>query len=228
MKIFKKIIAAVAAAAIAITALPMSAFGEDYWKTNAKTIQRDKEYSFTLPDNTSDTVHYKFEMKFPGYLVLDVSSTADITIFDLCSETSNYGYFANCQATKGSAGYSNIADYYSFLTWDSNAKKSIGSFSRELPKGTYYLRFWRGDNYGSGKVKFTARFYSTNSSLGNNKNAPSGKTYTSDMSVKGDERVYRFNVAKSGTMKIRLAADYNIGNHDEILATLYRNSDELL
>lgn len=44
MKIFKKIIAAVAAAAIAITALPMSAFGEDYWKTNAKTIQCDKEY----------------------------------------------------------------------------------------------------------------------------------------------------------------------------------------
>ena len=48
------------------------------------------------------------------------------------------------------------------------------------------------------------------------------------MSVKGDERVYRFNVAKSGTMKIRLAADYNSGNYYEILATLYRNSDELL
>lgn len=224
MKIFKKIIAAVAAAAIAITALPMSAFGEDYWKTNAKTIQRDKEYSFTLPDNTSDTVHYKFEMKFPGYLVLDVSSTADITLFDLCSETSNYGYFDNDESIKGSADYYK----YSFLTWDSNAKKGIGSFPRELPKGTYYLRFWRGDNYGSGKVKFAARFYSTNSSLGNYKNASSGKTYKSDMSVNGDERVYRFNVAKSGTMKIRLAADYNSGNYYEILATLYRNSDELL
>lgn len=224
MKIFKKIIAAVAAAAIAITALPMSAFGEDYWKTNAKTIQRDKEYSFTLPDNTSDTVNYKFEMKFPGYLVLDVSSTADITLFDLCSETSNYGYFDNDESIKGSADYYK----YSFLTWDSNAKKGIGSFSRELPKGTYYLRFWRGDNYGSGKVKFAARFYSTNSSLGNYKNASSGKTYKSDMSVNGDERVYRFNVAKSCTMKIRLAADYNSGNYYEILATLYRNSDELL
>lgn len=224
MKIFKKIIAAVAAAAIAITALPMSAFGEDYWKTNAKTIQYDKEYSFTLPDNTSDTVNYKFEMKFPGYLVLDVSSTADITLFDLCSETSNYGYFDNDESIKGSADYYK----YSFLTWDSNAKKGIGSFSRELPKGTYYLRFWRGDNYGSGKVKFAARFYSTNSSLGNYKNASSGKTYKSDMSVNGDERVYRFNVAKSGTMKIRLAADYNSGNYYEILATLYRNSDELL
>lgn len=224
MKIFKKIIAAVAAAAIAITALPMSAFGEDYWKTNAKTIQCDKEYSFTLPDNTSDTVNYKFEMKFPGYLVLDVSSTADITLFDLCSETSNYGYFDNDESIKGSADYYK----YSFLTWDSNAKKGIGSFSRELPKGTYYLRFWRGDNYGSGKVKFAARFYSTNSSLGNYKNASSGKTYKSDMSVNGDERVYRFNVAKSGTMKIRLAADYNSGNYYEILATLYRNSDELL
>lgn len=147
MKIFKKIIAAVAAAAIAITALPMSAFGEDYWKTNAKTIQRDKEYSFTLPDNTSDTVHYKFEMKFPGYLVLDVSSTADITLFDLCSETSNYGYFANCQATKGSAGYSNIADYYSFLTWDSNAKMraavlSVGYFESPISdaSGLYRAR----------------------------------------------------------------------------------------
>lgn len=75
-------------------------------------------------------------------------------------------------------------------------------------------------------MKFAARFYSTNSSLGNYKNASSGKTYKSDMSVNGDERVYRFNVAKSGTMKIRLAADYYYSN--EILATLYRNSDELL
>lgn len=224
MKIFKKIIAAVAAAAIAITALPMSAFGAEDWMAKAKVIQPDKEYSFTLPDNTSDTVNYKFEMKFPGYLVLDVSSTADITLFDLCSETSNYGYFDNDESIKGSADYYK----YSFLTWDSNAKKGIGSFSRELPKGTYYLRFWRGDNYGSGKVKFAARFYSTNSSLGNYKNASSGKTYKSDMSVNGDERVYRFNVAKSGTMKIRLAADYNSGNYYEILATLYRNSDELL
>lgn len=230
MKIFKKIIAAVAAAAIAITALPMSAFAEDYWKTNAKTIQRDKEYSFTLPDNRSDTVNYKFEMKFPGYLVLDVSSTADETRFDLCSETktSDYSYFDNRQVTKGYTDYHNYVVYpfITFLTWDSNAKKGIGSFSQELPKGTYYLRFRRGGNYGSGKVKFTARFYSTNSSLGNYKNASSGKTYTSDMSVKGDEQVYRFNVAKSGTMKIRLATDYNIGNNDEILATLYRESDD--
>ncbi|CCY72621.1 glycerophosphoryl diester phosphodiesterase [Eubacterium sp. CAG:115] len=75
-------------------------------------------------------------------------------------------------------------------------------------------------------MKFTARFYSTNSSLGNYKNAPSGKTYTSDMSVEGDERVYRFNVAKSGTMKIRLAADYYSSYSDDILATLYRDSDD--
>ena len=40
------------------------------------------------------------------------------------------------------------------------------------------------------------------------------------MSVEGDERVYRFNVAKSGTMKISLAAD------NDILATLYRDSDD--
>lgn len=75
-------------------------------------------------------------------------------------------------------------------------------------------------------MKFTARFYSTNSSLGNYKNAPNGKTYTSDMSVEGDERVYRFNVAKSGTMKIRLAADYYSSYSDDILATLYRDSDD--
>lgn len=219
MKIFKKIIAAVAAAAVALAALPTSAFAAEDWMAKAKVIQPDKEYSFTLPDNTSETVDYKIDMKFPGYLVLDVSSTADETQFDWLYETSDYSYFNNYESTKGSAGSS-----YSYLKWDPNAKKGIGSFSQELPKGTYYLRFWRGGNYGSGKVKFTARFYSTNSSLGNNKNAPSGKTYTSDMSVKGDERVYRFNVAKSGTMKIRLAADYNYS--DEILATLYRNSDD--
>ena len=56
MKIFKKIIAAVAAAAIAITALPMSAFGAEDWMAKAKVIQPDKEYNFTLPDNTSETV----------------------------------------------------------------------------------------------------------------------------------------------------------------------------
>lgn len=229
MKIFKKIIAAVAAAAIAITALPMSAFAAEDWMAKAKVIQPDKEYSFTLPDNTSDTVNYKFEMKFPGYLVLDVSSTADETRFDLCSETktSDYSYFDNRQVTKGYTDYHNYVVYpfITFLTWDSNAKKGIGSFSQELPKGTYYLRFRRGGNYGSGKVKFTARFYSTNSSLGNYKNASSGKTYKSDLSVKGDEQVYRFNVAKSGTMKIRLAADQYYYS-DEILATLYRNSDD--
>ena len=56
MKIFKKIIAAVAAAAIAITALPMLAFGAEDWMAKAKVIQPDKEYNFTLPDNTSETV----------------------------------------------------------------------------------------------------------------------------------------------------------------------------
>lgn len=223
MKIFKKIIAAVAAAAVALAALPASAFAAEDWMAKAKVIQPDKEYNFTLPDNTSETVEYKLDMKFPGYLVLDVSSTADETHFNWWSETSDYSYFHNYKSTKGSVGRSYP---YSYLEWDPNAKKGIGSFSQELPKGTYYLRFWRGGNYGSGKVKFTARFYSTNSSLGNYKNAPSGKTYTSDMSVKGDERVYRFNVAKSGIMKIRLAADYADYYSDEILATLYRDSDD--
>lgn len=227
MKIFKKIIAAVAAAAVALSALPASAFAAEDWMAKAKVIQPDKEYSFTLPDNTSETVEYKLDMKFPGYLVLDVSSTADETHFNWWSETSDYSYFHNYESTKGSAGYYYyLTSYYSYLKWDPNAKKGIGSFSRELPKGTYYLRFWRGGNYDSGKVKFTARFYSTNSSLGNYKNAPSGKTYTSDMSVEGDERVYRFNVAKSGTMKIRLAADYYSSYSDDILATLYRDSDD--
>ena len=63
MKIFKKIIAAVAAAAIAITALPMSAFGAEDWMAKAKVIQPDKEYSFTLPDNTSETVEYKLDIQ---------------------------------------------------------------------------------------------------------------------------------------------------------------------
>lgn len=188
MKIFKKIIAAVAAAAVALAVLPASAFAAEDWMAKAKVIQPDKEYSFTLPDNTSETVDYKIDMKFPEYLVLDVSSTADETRFDWWSKTSNHGYFDNYESIKGSA-HSYSYSSYSYLKWDSNAKKGIGSFSRELPKGTYYLRFWRGGNYSSGKVKFTARFYSTNSSLGNYKNAPSGKTYTSDMSVEGDERV---------------------------------------
>lgn len=216
MKIFKIIIAAVAAAAIAITALPMSAFAND-WKSNAKTIQRDKEYSFILPDNTSDTVNYKFEMKFPGYLVLDVSSTADKTCFDVYSENGS-SYSLNIhQSLKGYA-------YNSYLEWDSNAKKGIATFSRELPKGTYYLTFRRNGDYGSGKVKFTARFYSTSSSLGNYKNASSGKTYKSDLSIVGDEQVYRFDVAKSGTMKVKLAADYE--NSEDVRATLYKDSDD--
>lgn len=87
MKIFKKIIAAVAAAAVALAVLPASAFAAEDWM--AKVIQPDKEYSFTLPDNTSETVDYKIDMKFPEYLVLDVSSTADETRFDWCSETND-------------------------------------------------------------------------------------------------------------------------------------------
>lgn len=221
MKIFKKIIAAVAAAAIAITALPMSAFAND-WKTNAKTIQRDKEYSFTLPDNRSDFVNYKFEMKFPGYLVLDVSSTADNTGLIVKSENGTSYSLDSWQSLKGDA-YS-LTFSYSYLEWDSNAKKGIATFSGELPKGTYYLNFWRRGDFGSGKVKFTARFYSTSSSLGNYKNASSGKTYKSDLGVKGDEQVYRFDVAKSGTMKVKLAADYE--NSEDVQATLYKDSDD--
>ncbi len=219
MKIFKKIIAAVAAAAIAITALPMSAFAND-WKTNAKTIQRDKEYSFTLPDNTSDTVNYKFEMKFPGYLVLDISSTADDTRFMVRTDGWSYPLI-RYHSIKGDAFYCNS---FSYLKWDSNAKKGIATFSGELTKGTHYLEFWRGGNFGSGKVKFTARFYSTSSSLGNYKNASSGKTYKSDLSIVGDEQVYRFDVAKSGTMKVKLAADYE--NSEDVQATLYKDSDD--
>ena len=89
MKIFKKIISAVAAAAVALASLPASAFAAEDWMAKVKVIQPDKEYSFTLPDNTSETVDYKIDMKFPEYLVLDVSSTADETRFDWCSETND-------------------------------------------------------------------------------------------------------------------------------------------
>lgn len=88
MKIFKKIIAA----AVALAALPTSAFAAEDWMAKAKVIQPDKEYNFTLPDNTSETVEYKLDMKFPGYLVLDISSTADETRFDWWYETSDYSY----------------------------------------------------------------------------------------------------------------------------------------
>lgn len=117
MKIFKKIIAAVAAAAVALSALPASAFVAEDWMAKAKVIQPDKEYSFTLPDNTSETVEYKLDMKFPGYLVLDVSSTADETHFNWWSETSDYSYFHNYESTKGSAGYYYyyLTSYYSYL-----------------------------------------------------------------------------------------------------------------
>ena len=72
-----------------LSVLPASAFGAEDWMAKAKVIQPDKEYSFTLPDNTSETVDYKIDMKFPEYLVLDVSSTADETRFDWCSETND-------------------------------------------------------------------------------------------------------------------------------------------
>lgn len=57
MKIFKKIIAAVAAAAIAITALPMSAFGAEDWMAKAKVIQPDNR----VKESTLANYMSKFE-----------------------------------------------------------------------------------------------------------------------------------------------------------------------
>lgn len=153
--------------------------------------------------------------------MLDISSTADDTWFNVTSES---GLTYSLNRYHSLKGYPSYFDSFSRLRWDSNAKKGIATFSRELPKGTYYLNFWRRGDFGSGKVKFTARFYSTSSSLGNYKNASSGKTYKSDLSIVGDEQVYRFDVAKSGTMKVKLAADYE--NSEDVQATLYKDSDD--
>lgn len=77
---------------------------------------------------------------------------------------------------------------------------------------------------GTGKVKFTARYYDKDSVFCNSKNASSGKTYTSDLNVQGSESVYKFNVAKSGNLKVKVGVeggDY----YDDITAILYKGSD---
>lgn len=227
MKLFKKIAAFFVAAALAVTALPMVASAADDWKAKTKTALNGKEYSFTLPDNQSDSICYKVTLKEAGYLVLDVQSTASITDISIAGdgffERERFDYELSFVGFSGSN-----SRHESYMKWDSSAKKAKATFSKSLSKGTYSILFYRGEALGTGKVKFTAHYYDKDSVFCNSKTASSGKTYTSDLNVEGSESVYKFNVAKSGNLKVKVGVgvDGEGAYSNVITAILYKGSDD--
>lgn len=222
MKIFKKLAAAILAGVMVLAAIPVVASAESDYKVTAKEAPNGKEVSFTLPDNT-DAVYRKVTLKQAGHLVIDLSVAADMFRIGILDDSGN---------AKPTDGWINKGRYeggkgnYLCRSWNSSTKKFDGKFSCELGKGTYYIELYRygSDLLGTGKVKMTAHYYDTASTLCNAKTAKSGKSYTENLTVKGEEAVYKFNVAKTGTMKIK----YDISNvyYSKYTATLYKGSDD--
>lgn len=227
MKIFKKIAAFVAAAAIVVAALPTAAFAAD-WKSTAINAPNGKEITFTLPDYGKGESYLKVDLKQSGYLVLDIESKANYTYLQWSSNGDSWWEFTGYHVNWGSHTCHNSwsAGYDNYLKWDDTAKKFSGSFSREFSKGTYYIRLYRDGGLGTGKVKLTAHYYDSQSTLCNAKTASSGKTYTESLNVTGSETVYKYNVSKSGTLNVKL--DVSGGDYDytEVALTMYKGSDD--
>lgn len=164
MKIAKKITAALLAAAMAFTALVVSAPAESIENT-ATAITSGKKVS-TYFYNTGENLDYKLNVEKSGELELNVESETyylNISVYDSNGKIilPNPTYDSTCGRT----------DYYSernclHCLWNTTIGKYKGKITYPVSKGKYYIRYnWECNNYaignvgnGTGKLTFTATY----------------------------------------------------------------------
>ena len=167
MKLGKKIVAAVLAAATALTALTVSAFAADVIGTNPTTLKEGVEVTALIPwdeshnfDDGHNYLDFKFTAPVDGTIKLTYDISCNMTRVT-CFRADNMQEFkiASQEATNGS-----IKNGAAF--WNGNASVFAGCVYFNVQKGDHYIRvrrdlYWQygcreGGYKGNGRLHITA------------------------------------------------------------------------
>ena len=166
MKIAKKIAAALLAAAMAFTALVVSAPAESIENT-ATAITSGKTYSYTFPSST-DFADYKITCTEKGILSFNIVASMKRIYVTLYDSNFNSVGIDDCIATTGKQAQSSTGLLvWGGYAWNETAEKMDVTTKWVVNKGTYYIRVINADHYVSfkgaysdtpGTAYFTATF----------------------------------------------------------------------
>ena len=163
MKIFRKIVAALSAAVIAVSACASMAVtaGADSIYDTAKAISSGKSVSTILPAY-NDTADYKITVSGSGTLKFGIESQMkELYMYVYDSDGNKISTIANTD-TSGYSADIGVKSHY--MVWNNTVEKYKGTVSYSVKSGTYYIRFNRTSSSGNGKLTFTATYPTGSSS----------------------------------------------------------------
>ena len=163
MKIFRKIVAVLSAAVIAVSACASMAVtaGADSIYDTAKAISSGKSVSTILPAY-NDTADYKITVSGSGTLKFSIESQMkELYMYVYDSDGNKISTIANTD-TSGYSADIGVKSHYT--VWNNTVEKYKGTVSYSVKSGTYYIRFNRTSSSGNGKLTFTATYPTGSSS----------------------------------------------------------------
>lgn len=163
MKIFRKIVAVLSAAVIAVSACASMAVtaGADSIYDTAKAISSGKSVSTILPAY-NDTADYKITVSGSGTLKFSIESQMkELYMYVYDSDGNKISTIANTD-TSGYSADIGVKSHY--MVWNNTVEKYKGTVSYSVKSGTYYIRFNRTSSSGNGKLTFTATYPTGSSS----------------------------------------------------------------
>lgn len=165
-KLLRKIAAAVATAAIAVSAMVVTiatAGAESIYDT-ATSISSGKAVSTTLYSN-GDYADYKIKVTKNGELKLNVSAQIEDMNIYVYDENGTIIEPSETNSITGNIGYNKATHRYVYCHWNGTVEKINGEVRYPVNKGDYYIRFEKENKQwgvkGNGKLSFTATFPST-------------------------------------------------------------------
>lgn len=157
MKLGKKIVAAVLAAATALTALTVSSFANDVIGTNPTPLKDGVQVTAQIPYDESDNLDnghnyadFKFTVPSSGKIMITYDISCNSTILecyraDNMEQLKNAGHEAKCGEAMGDVA-----------KWNSSASMFSGIKYYNVEEGDYYIRVRR---YINNKNSFNAATY---------------------------------------------------------------------
>lgn len=169
MKIMKKVVAAVAAAVMAATAIVVTASADSIYDT-AKEIKSGVEVTAT-GIGFNECADYKIKVTKSGTLSLNLTIGMDYANVHVLDSDGNGVKYNDFQAVTGTADWNDLKytnGNYFHCYWNSSTEKIKLKANYEVEKGTYFIRIqhdsWGWGNKGDRKVNLTATFPSATAS----------------------------------------------------------------
>lgn len=158
-KLLRKIAAVVATAAIAVSAMVVTTTiaGADSIYDTATSISSGKAVSTTLY-SYKDCADYKIKVTGKGLLKLNLTAQMGALKIYVYDSDGNKVSTSDENILSGKWGFDGNSTWYE---WNDTVEKFKAEISYPVNKGDYYIRYDRRNDYGNGKLSFTATFPST-------------------------------------------------------------------